>query len=44
VLALEGGSADAVHARAAALQLSQAAVNQALLQALAATDALQSAV
>jgi EAL and modified HD-GYP domain-containing signal transduction protein len=43
-LALEGGAADAVHTRATTLQLSQGAVNQALLQALAATDALQSVV
>jgi EAL and modified HD-GYP domain-containing signal transduction protein len=43
-LALEHGAADAVHAGAAALQLSQTAVNEALLRALAATDALQSAV
>jgi EAL and modified HD-GYP domain-containing signal transduction protein len=43
-LALEDDRADAVHAGAAALQLSQAAVNEALLQALAATDALQSAI
>ena len=43
-LRLESGEADAVHTSAAALQLSQAAVNRALLQALAATDALQSVV
>lgn len=43
-LALETGAIDAVHAAAGALQLAQGAVNQALLQALAATDALQSVV
>jgi c-di-GMP phosphodiesterase len=43
-LALERGNADAVHAGVAALQLSQGAVNQALLQALAAADGLQSVV
>jgi EAL and modified HD-GYP domain-containing signal transduction protein len=43
-LSLERSNPGAVPARAAALQLPQAAINQALLQALAATDALQSAV
>jgi EAL and modified HD-GYP domain-containing signal transduction protein len=43
-LALEGSATNAVHAGAGALQITQAAVNQALLQALAATDALQSVV
>lgn len=43
-LVLETTDADAVHAGAEALQLSQGVVNQALLQALAATDALQSVV
>ncbi|HTT11686.1 MAG TPA: HDOD domain-containing protein [Burkholderiaceae bacterium] len=43
-LALEGGDAGIVQAGTSALQLSQGAVNQALLQALAATDALQSVV
>ena len=43
-LALESGTRAVVHSSAAALQLSQGAVNQALLHALAATDALQSVV
>ena len=43
-LALESPDTHAVHAGAGALHVSQAAVNQALLQALAATDALQSVV
>lgn len=43
-LALEGGPAGAVHSGAETLHLSQGVVNQALLQALAATDALQSVV
>jgi len=43
-LALESGEPTAVRAGAAALELQQGAVNQALLQALAATDALQSVV
>lgn len=43
-LALEDGDADAVRAHAATLGASLAQVNTALLQALAATDALQSVV
>jgi EAL and modified HD-GYP domain-containing signal transduction protein len=43
-LALEAGDACAVQVNAGLLQVSQGAVNQALLQALAATDALQSVV
>jgi len=43
-LALETAEADTVHTSADALQLSQGVINQALLQALAATDALQSVV
>ncbi len=43
-LSIERDGAAQVQARTAALELSQGAVNQALLQALAATDALQSAV
>jgi c-di-GMP phosphodiesterase len=43
-LAFESSDAQSVHAGADALQLSQSAANQALLQALAATDALQSVV
>jgi EAL and modified HD-GYP domain-containing signal transduction protein len=43
-LALEGSATDAVHASAGVLQLAQSAVNRALLQALAGTDALQSVV
>ena len=43
-LALETGDASAVHAGADRLQLSQGAVTEALLRALAATDALQSVV
>jgi EAL and modified HD-GYP domain-containing signal transduction protein len=43
-LALEGGSRDGVREQAAALNVSLMQVNAALLQALAATDALQSLV
>ncbi len=43
-LALESAKGETVQSRADALRLSQTVVNQALLQALAATDALQSAV
>jgi EAL and modified HD-GYP domain-containing signal transduction protein len=43
-LALESGDVNAVQAFAAVLELSQGAVNRSLLQALAATDALQSVV
>jgi EAL and modified HD-GYP domain-containing signal transduction protein len=43
-LALEAGDTHAVQVNAGLLQVSQGAVNQALLHALAATDALQSVV
>jgi EAL and modified HD-GYP domain-containing signal transduction protein len=43
-LALENGDAQAMHSNAAILAVTQGTVNRALLQALAATDALQSVV
>ncbi len=44
VIAFEGAATQAIAARAAALQMSPAIAHAALLQALAATDALQSVV